>query len=338
MKIIAITPDKKMDAVVPIVIEGLYDIGAEVIATDPGNSVRHVYTDESVIEHAKTADFIFVLWGKIRDNRPPKYYLLDKINRPDITAYIDGSEWTATGYPDSKERVAAPWAKNGTVNRQVYEAKLDSSRCRGEPWVNEVMLDYCRWYFKRECYPEDAARGIIPFNIGCQNSYLADDDYEKSTDIACSFGHLHTGLRWEVYHFCKRLQSEGYNVDFVNNVSFDEYKKRISQAHIGVDAWGAGNSSMRTWEIMGNKTCCLTQRTEILFPNKPTDGIHWIEYSDMKEFETKIYELLANKKRCVDIGNAGYDFTVKYHTGAPRVRYMLDIMKRDLNENIYRLK
>ena len=186
MKIIAITPDNKMDAVVPIVIEGLYDLGVEVIATDYGNSVRRVYADEDVIEHSKTADFIFVLWGKIRDNNPPKYYLLNKINRPEITAYIDGSEWTATGYPDDKERVSAPWAKNGTIAKQVYESKFNPSRCKGTPWINDVMYDYCRWYFKRECYQSDADIGIIPFNIGCKMSYLSDDFCDKYAHLGIS--------------------------------------------------------------------------------------------------------------------------------------------------------
>ena len=82
MKIIAITPNKKFDAVASVVIEGLYDTGCEVIATDYGNGVKKTYTDDEVIFHSKDADYIFVIWGKIRGNQSPKYYLLNKINRP----------------------------------------------------------------------------------------------------------------------------------------------------------------------------------------------------------------------------------------------------------------
>lgn len=328
MKVIAITPDQKLDAVVPVVIEGLYDLNIDVIATDLGNGVKKSYSDSEVVKHSKDADYIFVLWGKVRGNSPPKYYLLDKINRPEVTAYIDGSEWTATGYPESDERIAAPWAKNGTINKQVYEAKLDSSRCRGKPWVNEKMFNYCKWYFKRECYQEDADRGIIPFNVGCHQRFFGNYDGEKDIDVLCSFGHLHNGLRWEVYHFCKRLESEGYKVEFVSNVGYEEYKNLIGRSYIGVDAWGAGNSSMRLWELMANKTCCFTQGVEILFPNKPINDIHCVEYNNMDEFEEKIYSYLAQKDRCVEIGSAGYDHVLQYHVGKPRVEYMLDIMRK----------
>ena len=79
MKVIAITPDRKEDSLGSLVIEGLYDAGLEVIASDPGNNVRDVYSDDEVIEHSKDADYIFVVWGKLKGVRPPKYYLLDKI-------------------------------------------------------------------------------------------------------------------------------------------------------------------------------------------------------------------------------------------------------------------
>ena len=173
MKIIAITPDKKYDALVPCVIEGFYDLGWEVIASDPGNSVKKTYTDDEVVEHSKDADYIIAFWGKIRGNRPPKYYLLDRINRPEITAYVDGSEWTSTGYSPTREKVNAEWVGD-YVNKQVYDAKHDPKKAKGEPWVDKKMYEYCRWYFKRECYPEDRDIGIIPFNIGCVDKYFGN--------------------------------------------------------------------------------------------------------------------------------------------------------------------
>ena len=40
MKIIAITPNRKMDTLAIFIIDGLYDIGVDVIATDFGNNVK----------------------------------------------------------------------------------------------------------------------------------------------------------------------------------------------------------------------------------------------------------------------------------------------------------
>ena len=118
MKIVAITPDRKHDAVAQLIIDGMNDYGVNVIASDPGNSVINVYSEEDVVAHGKDADYIFAFFGKIRgSHRSPKYHLLDRIGRPEVTAYIDGSEWTATAYPDGKENIDAPQIK---IMKSIY--------------------------------------------------------------------------------------------------------------------------------------------------------------------------------------------------------------------------
>ena len=329
MKVIAITPDRKFDAVAPSVIEGLYDLGAEEIASDPGNGVKRVYSDDEIVSHSRDADFVFAFWGKIRGNRPPKYYLLDRINRPDITAYVDGSEWTCTGYQDTNEKIFAPWVGK-EINKQIFEAKNNPSRCKGSPWINKSMLAYCKWYFKRECYWEDYESGIIPFNVGCINKYFGNfQNIEKEIDIFCSYGHVMTGLRHETEIICKKLKKEGFNVVFAQNLSHEEYLKTIAKSYISVSAWGAGNSCMRLWESMANKTCCFRQKTIIEFPNEPVDGEHCVVYSSPEEFEKKIRWYLKNKDICVKIGQKGFDHAVKYHSSRAKVEYMLDIMKQN---------
>lgn len=320
MKIVAITPDRKLDAVCSVIIEGMNDDGVDVIATDPGNSVINVYSDDDVIRHSKDADYIFAFFGKVRGNRPPKYHLLNQINRPEITAYIDGSEWTATGYPDGDKTVSAPW---GNVNSQVYEAKFNPKRCKGSPWIHDQMYAYCRWYFKRECYPEDEAMGLIPLNVGCQNKFFGEYDLEKDIDIFCSFGQLNNGLRYEINRVCERLKSEGHNVVIAKGLEYQEYLKLINRSHISISSWGAGNSCMRMYENMANSSCCFAQRTEIAFIDKPKDEQHYVEYSSMSEFENKIKYYLENKDECLRIGKAGEDFVRKHHTGLARFQYML---------------
>ena len=333
MKVIAITPDRKFDAVAPSVIEGLYDLGFEVIATDPGNGVRRVYSDLEVIEHSKDADFVFAFWGKLRGNNPPKYYLLEEINRPEITAYIDGSEWTATGYQDTSEKIFAPWVGKD-INRQIYDSKMNPERCKGNPWINEKMFKYCKWYFKRECYKEDVLSGIIPFNVGCINKYFGNfDNVEKEIDIFCSYGHVMTGLRYETEQVCKNLKKEGFNVVFAENLGHEEYLKTIAKSHISVSAWGAGNSCMRLWESMANKTCCFRQETVIEFPNAPEDGKHCVVYSTPEEFEKKIRYYLKRKDLCVKIGESGFEHAKMYHSSKAKVEYMLRIMNKD-GENL----
>ena len=334
MKIIAITPNNKFDAVAPLVIEGLYSLGHHVIATDYGNEVKKAYTDEEVIFHSKDADYIFVIWGKVRGNMPPKYYLLDRINRPEDTIYIDGSEWTCSGYPEGNEKIQSPWqleeniGKEEKISTQIYNSKLDPSKCKGSPWVNQSMLDYCKLYFKRECYEEDLKTGIIPFNVGCLQKYFGNfKNVKKDIDIFCSYGHLYTGLRYETYNACKDLQSQGYNVVFSTKMSHRQYLETIARSKIAISAWGAGNSCMRLWEIMANKTCCFRQKTEILFPNEPEDGNHCVVYENIEEFNQKIKNYLKNPDECIRIGINGYNHTLKHHVGNAKVKNIFDILK-----------
>jgi len=326
MKIIAITPDNKLDAVCCPIIEGMYDSGVDVIATDFGNSVKKIYSDDEVVSHAKNADYIFAFFGKVRGNRPPKYHLLDRIGRYDITAYIDGSEWTATGYPDGKHNIQAPW---GSVNSQVYEAKLDHRRCKGSPWINEQMFNKCKWYFKRECYPEDYEAGMIPLLIGAQNRSLSENIVkEKDIDVFCSFGQLNNGLRYEIELLCKKLQSQGMNIVIKKGLQYEDYLDHIQRSYIAISSWGAGNSCMRMWENMANGACCFAQRTHTLFPDKPEDGIHYVEYSTIEEFEKKLLYYVNRKEECLSMGTSGASFVRNHHTGKARFQYMLERMKR----------
>ena len=150
---------------------------------------------------------------------------------------------------------------------------------------------------------------------------------KKDIDVFCSYGHVMTGLRYETENICKKLKEEGFNVVFSKNLSHDEYLKTIARSYISVSAWGAGNSCMRLWESMANKTCCFRQRTVIAFPNEPVDGKHCVVYNTPEEFEKKIRNYLNKKELCVKIGKDGFNHVVDYHSSRAKVEYMLNIMR-----------
>ena len=324
MKIIALTPDRKMDALAPLIMNGLYDNDIEVIASDGGNGVKNVYTDEQILEHAKDAAYILAIFGKVNPTevpfiRYPRHFLLDAINRPDITAYIDGSEWTCTAHPDSPT--------------QISESVTNVRRLRGEPWINEGMYERCSWYFKRAVFPEDLKRDkIIPCYIGAWNSWCLDSTdaqpSEKTYDLYCSFGgnagHTSTGLRDPVYNHCKTLK--GINSLVGTRLGHTEYLNALANSYIGISAWGAANCCMRMWEIVANKTCCFIQKPIIEYPHKFVDGESCVYYSNIDEFKEKLDYYLSNKEECIRIGLNGYEHLQKYHTGKARVEYMLDVM------------
>ena len=313
MKVIAIVP-KKSDYLVSAIIEGLFKNKVEIIGTEKSNNIKKTYSKTEIISHSKDAKYILVFNGKVIGNIPPKYFLLDKINKPHITAFVDGSEWNFSFLPE----------KN-----QIVESLKDSRRRKGEKWINQTMFNYCKWYFKRECYPEDAKKGIIPLIFAAEEKYFGNYDCKKTIDVFCSFGQKMTGLRKGVEKICRKLKTEGYKIIIQNNLPYDKYIKLISSSYISIDAWGAGDCTARFWEILVNKSCCFAQKHNILFPNSFRDGYNYVEYSTLMEFDEKLRYYLKNKEKCLEIAERGYQHLVKYHTAKQRARYLLKILEQN---------
>ena len=273
------------------------------------------------------SDYIFAFWGKHGQNGvpAPKYYLLDRINKSDITAYIDGSEWTSTGFLDTPT--------------QCQESLIDPRRIRGVPWINEEMYNKCTWYFKRLVMSEDLERSkIVPCYIGAIHSYFTvDENYTniKTNDIYCSFGgnagHITTGLRPEVYNYLNKVFEEQKlfpNVKTIIGQRFEtqDYFRTIKESYISISAWGAGNCCRRMWEIMANEACCFVQEPFIIYPNKFVDGESCVYYSSIDELIEKLNYYLNNKEKCIKIGKNSHNHIKRYHTGKQRVKYMLNVM------------
>ena len=315
MKIIAITPNNKTDYLAETVIDGLKTLGFKIIATDYGNGVENIYSDNEVLEHAKDADFIFAIWGKVRGNRPPKFYLLDYINKPEKTVYIDGSEWTYTGNPNSGQ----------TYRAQVL--KDDSAR-REEPWVNIDMLKNSKFYFKRECYPEDLKLGIYPLLFGANTDYFMPIK-EKSIDLFCAFGQDKDGLRKEAIYYSKKARDMGYKVVVKNNMPRQEYLDTLSKSRMSIDAWGGGDCCKRLWENLAAKTCCLMQDYRVEFPDSFTDRLNILKYSDETSLKDKLFWALENPEATRAIADKGYNHLLEKHTSAKRVEYIFDILRKN---------
>jgi len=317
VKIVVIPPKEKWDFLAESVIEGFYENNIEVYSSDIGNGIKEsdVYSDDEIIEHSKDCNYIFVIWGKIRPGYPgPKYYLLDKIDKKHKVVYIDGSEWTATGHP---------------LPNQVQDAKYNLKLRRGEPWIDISMTSNSKWYFKRECYPEDSSAGIIPLPFASTKTHYSGDNYtskevDKVIDVFCSYGQMNDGLRLETYNFCTGLSDMGYVVESGKGFDFETFKNKIAKSYISVDAWGGGETCQRFWLNTANRTCCFSQKYTIDFPRPFTDGENFVEYETIDDFKTKIISYLEDKEKCIEIGNEGYKHTKKYHTGKKQVQYIFE--------------
>ena len=308
MKIIAITPHFKHDFLASTVIEGLYRNGIQVIASDYGNNVERVYKDSEILSHSKNASCVFVFSSKKVDP-PPKYYLLDDMYLPMV--YIDGSEWTHTSHWDSPH--------------QQSESLLDPSRRRGKNWINKEMYDRCKWYFKRECYPQDIkAKKIhpLPFGVVSKNLHISYQPIPKTIDVLCAFGQIQTGMRAIVSKLCREYRELGFNI-VIGNYPYDMYIHKMKESSIVVDAWGSGDCNARFYEAVANGACIMHQKPNIIIPDPFIDGVHCIEYSTERDFCSKIQYYLDHMEEARSIGEAGQRHALQYHTSKARVEYML---------------
>jgi len=308
MKIIAITPDRKRDYTTELTLEGLRDLGCNVIVSDAGNGIEEAASEESILE-THDADAVIAFFGKVRGNRPPKYHLLDDLKKRYKTAYIDGSEWTCTGYPSEG---------------QMSDSLSKPERRRGHPWINQHMKDITDFYYKRECYPQDLEEGIIPLPF-CLSSRHISETVNKDIDVMCVFGHSLTGMRREVVQECMNLRSKtSYNIVIADNLDSLTYRSVLSRSKIVIDAWGGGDTCDRFFEAIGSGACCLYQRYNVVVENPFSDFENAVSYWDTSTLIDRLSMLLSSPEISRLIGENGKHHAMKYHTAAIRAQKILN--------------
>ena len=331
MKIVVIVPNRE-EFLACEVLKGLHRKGVDLIPSSPLSNIRNAYarcsptnigaedipdtkeyTDDEIIEHAKSADYIFVLWGKFSssDDKSPggKTYLVDKINAPEKTVLIDGSEYSWTGC---------------RVDGQLRKDKLNCTK--GIPWIWEEMRDKAKWYFKRETYPEDISENNI---IPCPYPFRIEDrQTPKKKDIALfgAFGQTSTGLREEVKKVCDTLSHDLSIISSKQPGGRKNYLDLISRSYMVADAWGGGDCNVRRGEVHMNSSALIMQEWGIMEPNPFTDGENIILYNTEEEFKEKANFYLKNLDKLIEIGKNGYAHSLKYHVTEKRVQYIFDII------------
>jgi hypothetical protein len=312
VKIACVTPDNKRDYLCEQVLEGLHQLGHKLVISDPGNGfTKRAMLDGEFRAAADECDAMLVFFGKQRNNRPPRRYFLDQVKLPKSRiAYVDGSEWSATGWESGDQATAS---------------LVDPTRRRGEPWIDEEMLQRCGWYFKRETYPQDLQRGIIPLPFAmCQRHLVEHLPFAKrDIDVFCSFGHVKTGKRKEAIEVVKSLEGK-HNVVVKAGMPKDEYLDHLRRSKIVIDAWGGGDTNDRFFEAVGVGACCLYQRYNVVMPNPFVDDLTAMSWASVAELEDRLRFLLVEEpERAEIIGSSGFAHALCYHEACHRAEEIL---------------
>lgn len=309
MKTILITPDNKRDYTTELTVEGLSEVGCDILASSCGNGIRECHSDKRLIEESKTSDFIIGFFGKVRGNSPPKNHLLPSLGDVNRRAFIDGSEWTYTANPEP-----------GQVERSL----VDPGARRGSNWIDEWAYRHVSKYFKRETYPVDVSRGIIPLPFALSKRHITQVK-EKDIDVFCVFGQLRTGLRSKVYQHCLKLSESGkYKMVVSTSLPHVQYLDLISRSRIVIDAWGGGDNCDRFYEAIGSRACCLYQGYNTIVPDPYVDFQTAVSYKSTDQFAERLSVLLNDKKLTQLIGESGFEHAQKYHSVGARAKFIID--------------
>lgn len=309
MKAVLVTPDAKRDYTTELVVEGLKEMGVQIFASARGNGIEVSSSEEDLIKEAVDSDVVLGFFGKVRDNKPPKNWLLPRLGHLSKRAFVDGSEWTYTGHP---------------LPGQVERSLLDPALRRSEPWIDNGVMKHVSHYFKRETYPVDVASGIKPLPFGLSKRHILPE-VEKDIDVFCVFGQVQTGLRREVLQCCKELAgSGGLNIVAAMGVDPASYRDMVARSRIVVDAWGGGDNCDRFYEAIGARACCLYQRYNVVVQNPYVDFETAVSYSTINEFRDRVRELLHDPRRTTTIGQMGYEHALKFHTAVHRAKFIID--------------
>ena len=297
MRIICITPFEKHDYLTDCIVQGLRELGHELINTDSGNGFRDTAGDDYILSQAKEADAVLAFWSK-RQAPAPRFHLLDQIDGIP-KAYIDGSEYNQVGHP----RKPSTW-----LNHEMLGGKAD-------------------FYFKRECLESDIVQGVMPLPFAARQSdfEIPIGTYPKHLDIMCAFGQTKMDpIRGQLQ---SRLAALGdHSRILASAVPNDQYKILTASSKICVNAHGGGEDCMRFWEIVAAGAVCFTQKFNIIMPHPYTDGWNMIEFESADEFIDKSQQFLQYPEMLERIALAGYEHTKKYHTTKARAQYIIDNM------------
>ena len=319
MKVACITPDRKRDYLVETVLEGFQELGVELVVSDPGNGATDKkMSDEDFVAAANKCDGLLAFFGKVRGNSPPRHHLLDLVKLPrEKKAYVDGSEWSYTGWEHKSQAEASR-----TISPLFR---------KGEPWLNEPMLEKCGHYFKRECYPIDVECGIKPLPFALCKRHILKPDAPRDIHLLCSFGHVKTGLRKEALEVVERFKQEvGPNVCVVTKSGMDakEYVNTLWRSRIVVDAWGGGDTTDRFWEAIGGGACVLYQRHNVVTSNPFTDWHNAVSWSDEAELHCALRRLTTHPDEAEAIGLRGLEHALRFHTARHRAEEILRVFER----------
>lgn len=290
------------DYLTATLIEGLQELGHEIIASENSNYATKT-SDRKLRRIAEQADLIVVC-----SNHRVRTWLMEDIENP-RKVFVDGDDSHNFGvYPHIKFKAVFKRELNRFWQNNAAEPVYPLPFAAEKRYFHKTNL-------QRDIRVSFAAR--LNSNTMRYSIYQRLRNRNDSTIFCGSTGE-------QTCSSLKKLRS--------SPMGSPKYREILFRSQISVNVAGAGYDCARFWEILAAGALLFTQEVDITIPHPFSDGVNCVVFKSLDEFEEKLDGLLSNSTSIAQIADAGYQHLLKYHTTQSRAGYFLDIALA----NIYR--
>jgi len=103
------------------------------------------------------------------------------------------------------------------------------------------------------------------------------------------------------------------------------YHELLSRSIISINVPGFGYDCARFWEILAARAMLFTYTPDISIPHYFQDGVNFVTFSSIAEFEVKLEFYLERPSLVSSIAEKGHEHLCRYHTTKRRAEYFLKL-------------
>lgn len=292
MHIVYINP-AVYDYLAAALIEGLVELGHDVVTAQPAAAGRHL-PDADVRALAETADLVIV-----GSNAGVRSHLVQDVKNP-RKVFVDGGDSQDFGVTNNI-RFKAVFKRE--LNRRFHDA--------GEQRVLPLPFAAEKRYFGEPAPQRDLA---VTFLANMHTNPWRHSVHQRLRNLK------HPGIVSGTTNERAYSQSQPKS----QAVETPLYRQLLRRSRISVSVAGAGYDTARFWEILAAGAMLFTQDLDIVIPHGFTDGHDCVTFRSLDEFDEKLTYYLNRADLVAQIAARGQARVLAHHTSKARAQQFLD--------------
>ena len=192
----------------------------------------------------------------------------------------------------------------------------------------------CRAYFKREYLKSrDYGSLFIPLNFAYSKKLIPEDINVKRDNTIFWAGrgvNIKCRDRKEYIKFYEEFKG----VPSYSSWHQNRYRYHMLHHTIGLNLKGAGDDTVRYYEVPAHGTLLLSQKLDIFIENDFKNGETAVFFDDIEGLKEKLNYCIDNPDYTRKIAVAGYQWLKQYHTSEVRAKQLLNKIYESLDSDI----